>query len=142
MPDSALPPNLKGKKHWDWPWPLSYVPRGWTAFKWGRPVLLWGNIGAWWQTAPAFDLKLGLRPAPKPISPRGTWQVSRFPGAPWWAWPALFISISGSKLDKKGKYRNYRIGARWDDVNDYVNWVPFMPSSRKYSGDDSQDTST
>ena len=32
MPKSALPDHLKNKKHNDWPWPLSYLPRGINAF--------------------------------------------------------------------------------------------------------------
>ncbi len=28
----CLPDNLKGKKHEDWPWPFSLIPRDWTAF--------------------------------------------------------------------------------------------------------------
>lgn len=32
MPKEALPPHLQNKKHNDWPWPLSYLPRSINAF--------------------------------------------------------------------------------------------------------------
>lgn len=32
MPKSALPEHLKDRLHNDWPWPLSYLPRGISAF--------------------------------------------------------------------------------------------------------------
>lgn len=49
MPDSALPENLKGKKHTDWTWPFCYIPRGWTAFKFFQPpkMLLGYAVKRW-----------------------------------------------------------------------------------------------
>lgn len=56
MPDSALPENLKGKKHKDWIFPFNLIPRGWTAFKWRMPpILLIGYNVKTWETADAGD---------------------------------------------------------------------------------------
>ncbi|HDY90435.1 MAG TPA: hypothetical protein ENH82_20235 [bacterium] len=56
MPDSALPENLWGKKHTDWPFFLRWVPRGWTAFKWRMPPkLLIGYNVKIWETGEAGD---------------------------------------------------------------------------------------
>ncbi len=193
MPDSALPAHLRGKNHWDWPtlftikWRgrkievgFKWVPRGWTAFAWGCPELVMGRLRETDYThwairgdRPNFEGFRQLRGGvwvPKPITSRGTWQISRFKSAPWWAWPAVFISWSGSKVGKDGKFRNLRVGPRWDDVDAYTNWswplsalalsviavlahfvtpwllllVPlgFIPSSRRYTGGNEQDTST
>ena len=106
MPDSALPPHLRGTKHWDYPKGLKWVPRGWTSFDWGSPKLLAGN---------QENRKLAPegRWAPAPIGERGSWQVSRFPGAPWpLCWLPLYVAFT----TKTG--RHFRIGARWDDVDD------------------------
>jgi hypothetical protein len=138
MPDSALPPNLRGKKHWDFPPGLRWIPRGWTAFKFGAPVLLFGTAD--------FDpivrrSKSGeFNAAPKPINPAGTWQISYFPDAPWWSFPVYFSWSGKTKAD--GKFRNFRVGPRWDDVDGYVNYVPLAPSSRRYTGAPDEDTST
>lgn len=96
MPDSALPPNLQGKRHWDYPWPLKWVPRAWTSFKWGKPKKVFGNQA---------DVK--------PIGDRGTWQVSRYPDGPWWAWYFAFTTSGGL---------HFRVGARYDDVDDYTDF--------------------
>lgn len=133
MPNSALPPKLKNKKHTDWPWPFSKISRGLTAFKFGRPVLLAGSAEF------AGDIT-AEKPAPKPINPAGTWQISYFPDAPWWTVP-IYFSWSG-KVKSDGKFRNFRIGPRWDDVDNYVNYVPLAPSSRRYTGAPDEDTST
>jgi hypothetical protein len=130
MPNSALPQDLKGKKHWDWPWPFKLIPRAWTAYNWGPPKLLAGKA----------EMESGV---PKPVNPAGTFQISYYPGAPWWAKPfAWFVGVSGKKADD-GKFSNFRIGARWDNVDHYTNctFVP-LPSRRRFTGDDSQDTST
>lgn len=129
MPDSALPPKLQifdkdgnvigSKNHWDWPWPFSKIPRGWTAFKWGAPKKIAGNQES------------EIHGAPKPIGEPGSWQLSRYENGPWYAWYFAFTLKSG---------RHFRIGARWDDVDDYVQFPTV--ASRKYSGGDNQDTST
>ncbi len=146
MPASALPPHLRETLHWDWPWPFSRIPRGWTAFNWGPPVLIAGTAMCALNRGDESDHRASDHSCrPSPISPAGTWQISRFPRAPWWAWPAVYISWSGKK-GKDGKFRNVRMGPRWDNVDGYTNWTgsvfPFLISSRRYSGEDGQDTST
>lgn len=184
MPDAALPPHLRETLHWDWPtfftitWRgnkirigFAWVPRGWTAFAWGKPRLIGGRA-----TCATYDYANGKACEadgpmchPKPINPAGTWQISRFPDAPWWAWPAVYVSWSGER-GKDGKARNIRVGMRWDNVDGYVNWgwpisaalgvmvavftyffhpvclmllpLAFGPSSRRFTGGDDQDTST
>lgn len=128
MPDSALPENLSGKKHWDWPWPFSLIPRGWTAFKWDVPTLVFGNIKARDFVNNGYGVL-----SPKPITSPGTWQISRFAfeGAPWYAWYFAFTLKSG---------RHFRVGARWDDVDDYVQFPTI--AWRKYQGGDAQNTGT
>lgn len=149
MGKEALPEHLQDKLHWDWPWPFSKIPRAWTSFDWGRPALLAGKA----------DMSEGY---PKPINPESTWQISWFPQSPWWVrMLSFYVSYSGKK-GSDGKYRNYRGGPRYDNVDDYTNWTWFMiplaalsifspwwllalipfPSSRKYTGKDSQDTGT
>ena len=56
MPDSALPENLRGRKHEDWIWPLNKISRGLTAFKWRMPPkLIIGYNVKTWETAAAKD---------------------------------------------------------------------------------------
>lgn len=125
MPDSALPPHLRGKKHWDWPWPFNKVSRGVTAHDWGMPKQVAGNQQA--------DIVAGAEPAshPTPIGEPGSWQLSRYPLGPWYAW-YFAATLKGG--------RHFRLGARWDNVDNYVQFPAV--ASRKYSGGDSQDTST
>jgi hypothetical protein len=146
MPDSALPPHLRGKMHWDWPTiaiplprgkrlvllDLKKIPRGWTAFDWGAPRLLLGNV-------PKTDRVYG---APKPITSPGTWQLSYYPYAPWWAKVSglAFYAAASGKRGADGKFRHVRAGTRWDDVDDYA--TIFAVATRKFTGGDDQDTST
>jgi hypothetical protein len=116
IPDSALPPNLmeeveingvrvvRSKRHADYPWGLRWIPRGWTAFKWGAPRQVLGNQKhGTLASYPGWD--------PKPIGEPGTWQLSRFPDGPWYAWYFAFTTKGGT---------HFRIGARWDDVDSYT----------------------
>jgi len=48
---------------------------------------------------------------PKPITAPGTWQISKFPDGPWYAWYFAFTTKGGT---------HFRIGARWDDVDSYT----------------------
>ncbi len=48
---------------------------------------------------------------PYPITAPGTWQISRFPRGPWFAWYLAFTTRAGTHL---------RIGARWDNTDNYV----------------------
>ncbi len=107
MSNDALPLNLKGKRHTDFPWPMSLIPRAWTAFSWGSPVMVKGNQHL------NNDCSLGLYCAghPLPIGEPGSWQLSRFPKGPRWAWYFAFTT--------KGRV-HFRIGARWDNEDNYV----------------------
>lgn len=51
--------------------------------------------------------------APTPITSPGTWQLSRFPLGPDEAWYFAFTTKGGT---------HFRIGARWDNVDNYVEW--------------------
>lgn len=105
---SCLPPHLQGKRHDDWPWPLSYVPRAWTSFCRGSfarpPRKLWGT------TASKFDFpRLGWPFSyPQPIPKPGHWHA---------AWPPYFALTTSAGW-------HFRIGARYDDVDLYYT----MPS--------------
>lgn len=64
-----------------------------------------------------MPLVKGIRSVPAPIGPPGTWQISYFPDAPWWAKPfAWYIGVTS----KGGVH--VRLGARWDDIDNYVEW--------------------
>lgn len=129
MPDSALPPHLRGKKHWDWPKWLQWVPRGITAFKWGPPKLVFGD-----------QIKRAEGGYPKPVGEPDSWQFSVYPGAPWWAKPfAWYVACSGS-TGKDGSFRHFRLGSRWDDVDDYVTILSV--ATRKFPSEGERDTST
>lgn len=147
MPTSALPQGLKvfdeatgtwkSKLHTDWPWPFSKIPRGATAFKWGHPRMIAGN-----QKDAIDDGRTSYEWAPLPIGEAGSWQISYYPDAPWWAKVtglALYASASGKK-GPDGKFRHWRLGTRWDDVDDYSTILSV--ATRRFTGDDSQDTST
>ena len=105
MPRDALPDQWKDKPHNDWPWPLSYISRNWTSYKWGKPKMMWGN---------QKHFKAG-EGAPKPIGEPGSWQISRYPFGPKWAskLPTYFAFTT-----KGGTH--VRFGARWDDIDRYV----------------------
>lgn len=122
MGKDVLPDNLKDRKHDDWPLFFKYVPRAWTSFDWGKPKKLAGN-----------------QPDTKPIGQPGTWQVSYYPDAPWYLKPFAWYVAYSFKAGSDGKFRQIRLGARYDDVDNYTNF-PTFPTGRKYTGDDSQDT--
>jgi hypothetical protein len=133
--------TILDKRHGDWPWPFSLIPRRWTAFDWRKPELVRGNLRPQdyvytWQLdvlAPG-EYKARRIFAPKPITGPQTWQISRFPRGPWWAW---YFAWSGERKED-GWFRHFRIGARWDDVDNYVQFPSV--AWRRYSGDDSQNT--
>ena len=57
--DKVLPPNLKGKLHTDWPWPLCKIPRAATAFGWKQPpILVAGKNVKRWDTAEPKDVNV------------------------------------------------------------------------------------
>lgn len=119
--------DILEKKHSDWPKFLQWIPRKWTAFhNWGKPKLILGN---------QKEVRNG---APAPIGEPSSVQVSYYPDAPWWAKPiAWYVAYSGKK-GADGKYRHYRIGGRWDDVDSYAQWPSI--ATRRYTGDDKQNT--
>ena len=98
-----LPLHLREREHWDYPWPFRWIPRGWTSFGWGQPVMVWGN---------QVEFEKG---SPKPIGEARSFQVSRYPALPLpFKWIPLYVAVTtpgGTHL---------RLGARWDDVDDYV----------------------
>lgn len=150
---NPLPPNLANRLHDDWPWPMSQIPRRWTAFNWGLPKLLighglnhvadfttiWATEGQGSKATIGFVVVFGLR-VPKPITTPGSWQLSWYPDAPWWAKPiAWYFAISFARSRENKKFRTFRLGARYDNVDNYVQW-PCFPTTRAYTGDDAQNT--
>lgn len=142
MPESALPAHLKGTLHWDWPWPLSKIPRAWTSFKWGAPECIADSLLSADMVRVPHSERRGDEFAPKPITSPGTWQFSYYPEAPWWAkltGLAFYVAWSGERK-ADGKFRHFRLGARWDNVDDYVTILAI--ATRRFTGGDEQDTST
>lgn len=110
MPDSALPLHLRGTTHADFPWGLRWIPRAWTSYAWGSPTILWGNV-----PRDEYVLSPDGYWSPKPITSPGTWQISLFPAAPApLRWLPLYLAFTTAGG------RHFRIGARWDDVDNYV----------------------
>jgi hypothetical protein len=71
---------------------------------------------------------------PMPIGEPRSWQISYFPAAPW------FWYFAWSGRVKNGRYRHFRIGARWDNVDDYVQFPAI--ATRTFTTEAIQDTST
>lgn len=114
--------------HWDYPKWLRWVPRGWTSFKW-KPKQIAGS-----------QRKVTADGLPKPIGESGSWQLSVYPEAPWWAKPfAWYVAYSGEAGDD-GMYRHFRFGSRWDDIDDYVTILSV--ATRKYPAEGERDTTT
>jgi hypothetical protein len=122
MSNSALPANLQGKTHSDFPFGLRWIPRSWTAFKWGMPTLVFGHSSFDVVTLDAFSGEVFYHPMP--IGFPGDWQISRFPEGPFFAWYFAFTTRSGG---------HFRIGARWDDVDNYVEF-PTLAIKRNITG--------
>lgn len=108
-----LPPHLAATAHTDWPWLLKWVPRTWTSFNWGVPVLKFGS-----QALVRVDAKSGVT-GPSPIGEPDSTQVSYYPNAPIWA-KLLLLNWYFALTTLRGVH--YRFGARWDDVDGYVTW--------------------
>lgn len=127
MSGSVLPPHLRGAKHWDWAWPLSRIPRAWTSFDLGKPTQILGN-----QTAQRTG-------SPAPIGEPGSWQFSIFKKAPILC--KLFGWYFAISFKARGdRYWHIRVGARYDDVDNYTTFPTI--ARRQYSITGSQDTST
>ena len=110
MSTGCLPAHLRTRRHDDWPWPLSYIPRAWTSYCHGRfqtpPLRLWG------------DTPLTVFPGtawlyPKPIPPPGHWHFAD---------PVYFAATS------RGGW-HFRLGARFGDVDNYYT-IPSLALKR------------
>jgi hypothetical protein len=119
----ALPKGLQYKTHWDYPLGLKWIPRCWTSFNWGLPKQVLGN-----QTR-----KSNFYDCPSPIGERGTWQFSIYPRA----WYVLPLAWSFSMRTTGGW--NFRLGARFDDVDNYCTWPN---AARRWYPEGDSDTST
>lgn len=75
---------------------------------------------------------------PKPIGEPGTWQFSIFPDAPRWAWPVAWYFAFSGKAGADGWFRNFRVGARYDNVDNYTDWPSL--ASRRFPEDGERDT--
>lgn len=99
-----LPPHLAHRDHWDYPGPLQWVPRGWTTYGWGKPAMVLGNQD---------HERDG---APMPIGEQGSFQISVYPDLPA---PFCWLPVYFAFTLPNGVH--FRLGARWDDVDSYVN---------------------
>jgi hypothetical protein len=114
--NAALPDNLKGKKHNDWPWGLRWVPRAWTAFAvpW-YPQKLIGNQQPRsilvHPNTPQQYLVLTYDPVPK----NGYWSIQTIKLFSWLPYLPLYFTIVQF-------HWHFRIGIRWDSVDNY--YVP------------------
>lgn len=130
MSNKCLPDSLKGKPHNDWFWPLSYVPRSWTArcgWAWPQPPkLLLGNSG--WEnddyhnfvghySREEFEARRHILPIPK----EGHFLLT----AVLWL---KFIPLPMFNWNFKGKgYISLGI-VRWDDVDEYYDLMRIRAS--------------
>jgi hypothetical protein len=106
MPDSALPKHLQGRKHEDWIFPFSLIPRGWNAFRLEQPpLLIWGRKVYDITTYMYSDNK--IRGGADPCQ-RSSWAIA--------ITMPLHLSIT---FGRTGRY--FRIGFRWDTIDEYYN---------------------
>lgn len=99
----ALPSWLRDKRHNDWPWPLSYVPRWVTAYPGLRPK--WPD---------------GVIQRPIPLPGMQTYHLQSIDGL----WRPYFglTTIEGLHI---------RAGFRWDDIDGYYNLIiPWMATMK------------
>ncbi len=129
MPKSALPPHLQNRKHNDFPPGLRWISRGWTAWNWGEPRKLLGSQQA--ESSPGV---------PQPIGEPGTWQISIYPDAPWWACPVAWYFAVSLALRPDGWFRHFRIGARYDSVDSYTEFPSV--ASRRFPAFGDRDTTS
>ena len=89
-------------RHDDWPWPLSSVPRRWTAVSGNPPRKTFG-------TTPLTRAEFNGRQFryPKPIPPAGRWHFT--------IWPLYFGMTTHSGW-------HFRLGVRYDDIDGYYSW--------------------
>ena len=118
---SSHRPVILNQTHHDWPWPLHWIRRSWTAFIGGTPRKLLGNApkrhcahtgfgvdqwGAPLKFCPAFQVPIRECPTafPLPIPDRGQW---------WLGWP-LFITL------QLANRVHARLGFRYDEDGYYT----------------------
>lgn len=75
--------------------------------------------------------------SPTPIGEPSSWQASGYPNGKWPGVP-LYFAVSFGK-DKRGWFRHFRIGLRYDDVDKYSTW---SVATRKFPSSGERDTST
>ncbi len=120
MPRRCLPEHLRDRRHDDWLWPFSYIPRAWNAFCGKGPV--WHAIAPCSLRALArlSNVKGLFKPIPKPGI--AVWYLRDEDGSfrPYYAVTWRLRNFWN------GRYLHFRIGFRWDDVDLYFNLVlPF-----------------
>lgn len=126
---ACLPEHLKTRKHNDWIWPFSMIPRTWSTVCWGVPKQIAGN-----QEKQVANRKEGIL-GPAPIGELGSWQVSRYPKAPLLLkYIPLYVAIT------LPNGRHFRFGARWDDIDGYVT-LPVI-ATRKFPATEDMDRNT
>jgi hypothetical protein len=75
--------------------------------------------------------------APMPIGEASSWQLSYYPHAPLWAKPFAWYVAATTKNG-----RHFRLGARWDDVDNYVQWPSIASRFYDPAKDMQRDTSS
>lgn len=106
MTDPRLPEYIRTKLHDDWPWPLSYIPRRWTAWVMPLPTRRWsGNQPYSWIP---FKAQEGW-----PISPSAEFRDDE--GG------TRFIKVLGPVPEKPGEWS---VHAYW--IPRLKRWVPLF----------------
>jgi len=121
-----LPEKLRQERplHDDWPWPFCKIPRAWTTFDTGVPIMICGD-----QKLVRKD-KTGVF-MPGPIGEPGSWQISRYPALPfpfnvvpaYVAFTTKYVEFSRENDHYDILGTHYSIGNRRDDVDGY-NQIP------------------
>lgn len=145
MSDDCLPEGLKGKRHDDWRWYVSWVKRSWTA-RCGKnwpvpPKLLLGNAG--WTEADAYRFGHFNTPRHKehynvlgagdflkkygsvmPIPKAGYWMVTAVMYRGWLPLPMFAFKWKNEHYISLGL-------ARWDEVDFYYDLLRVRASGTK-----------
>lgn len=112
--NAALPDNLKGKKHNDWPWGIRWVPRAWTAFyvPW-KPIKMLGNQEPRWiHVHPDHPDQVYAVWGYDPVPLNDQWSIQGIKLFSWLPYLPLYFTVV--------KFHwHFRIGIRWDSVDDY-----------------------
>lgn len=113
MSAECLPDHLKDKRHDDWPWPFSLVPRAWTSYCGKPPKKVAGN-----QALSTVVIDWVSYDYPKPIPPFGQWHRAEAD-----MWFSFYFALT-SKLGW-----TFRFGSRYDDVDHYYTFPSFKIGS-------------